>query len=114
MRIAIALVVLPVLFAGCTPNIPVKTDFGTNALVPSGDTPPEFAQFNAYDPGTGALVAQQLCATPYTAVEQKSVGGSPGEIVAGRGGCQEHVPFVGEGNPLPPWLQNPAPPWVKP
>ncbi len=44
MRIAIALAVLPVLLAGCTANIPVKADFGTSALVPSGDTPPEFAQ----------------------------------------------------------------------
>jgi hypothetical protein len=106
MRIAIAFVVLPVLFAGCSPNIPVKTDFGTNALVPSGDTPPEFAQFNSYDPGTGPMVAQQICATPYTAVEQKAVDAAPGEIITGRGSCQEHVPFVGAGNPLPPFLQR--------
>jgi len=106
MRIAIAFVVLPVLFAGCTPNIPVKTDFGTSALAPSGDTPPEFAEFNSYDPAMGPLVADQICATPYTGVEQKGVAAAPGEIVTGRGSCQEHVPFIGEGNPLPPFLQR--------
>jgi hypothetical protein len=113
MRIAIALVVLPVLFAGCSPNIPVKTDFGTSALVPSGDTPPEYAEFNSYDPGTGPLVAQQMCATPYVAAEQKSVDAAPGVIVAGRGSCQEHIPFFGSTNPMPPWLQNPEPAWIK-
>ncbi len=41
MRIAIALIVLPILFAGCTPNIPARPDFGTSALAPSGDAPPE-------------------------------------------------------------------------
>lgn len=112
MRIAIALVALPVLLAGCTPNIPTKPDFGTSALAPAGDTPPEFAQFNSYDPAMGPLVADQLCATPYTAAEQKSVPGAPGEIVTGRGSCDAHVPFVGEGNPMPPWLQNPEPAWV--
>jgi hypothetical protein len=114
MRIALALVVLPILFAGCSPNIPTKPDFGTSALVPSGDTPPEFAQFNAYDPATGPMVAQLMCATPYTAVEQKSVDAAPGEIITGRGSCQAHVPFIGEGNPLPPWLQNPEPSWLLP
>lgn len=113
MRIAIVLAVLPVLVAGCSPYIPNKTDFGTSALAPSGETPPEFAAFNAYDPARGPLVADQLCATPYTAVEQKSVGAAPGEIVNGRGSCQEHVPFVGSGNPMPPWLQNPEPAWVQ-
>ncbi len=114
MRIAIALVVLPILFAGCTPTIPTKPSFGTSALAPSGDTPPEFAAFNSYDPAMGPLVADQLCATPYTPAEQKSVDAVPGQIVAGRGTCQPHVPFIGEGNPLPPWLQNPQPPWVVP
>lgn len=113
MRIALALVVLPVLMAGCTPNIPTKPDLGTSALVASGETPPEFAQFNAYDQTRGQLVAQQLCATPYTAVEQKSIDAAPGVIVSGRGSCQTHVPFFGSGNPLPPMLQNPEPAWVQ-
>ena len=113
MRIAVALIVLPVLFGGCTPNIPTKPDFGTSALAPSGDTPSEYAVFNAYDPARGPLVADQLCATPYTPAEQKSVDAVPGEIITGRGRCEEHVPFVGEGNPMPPWLQNPEPAWVQ-
>lgn len=113
MRIAIALVVLPVLVAGCTPNIPVKRDFGTSSLALAGETPPEFAQFNAYDEARGPLVAQQLCATPYTAVEQKSLDARPGTIVTGRGSCEPHIPFVGSGNPMPPWLQNPEPAWVQ-
>jgi hypothetical protein len=113
MRIAIALVVLPVLFAGCTPNIPTKPDLGTSALVPSGETPPEFAEFNAYDAARGRLVADQICATPYTPAEEKSVDAAPGTIVTGRGSCQTHVPFVGEGNPMPPFLQNPEPAWVQ-
>ena len=113
MRIAIALAVLPLLFAGCTPNIPTKPDFGTSALAPSGETPPEYAQFNAYDPVRGALVSDQLCATPYTLAEQKSVDAVPGEIVTSRGSCEPHVPFIGEGSPLPPWLQNPEPAWIQ-
>jgi hypothetical protein len=111
MRIAIALAVLPVLIAGCTPNIPNRPDFGTSALAPSGDTPPEYVQFNSYNPATGPLVADQLCATPYTADKQKSIEAVPGEIITGRGSCEPHVPIVGEGNPMPPWLQNPEQPW---
>ena len=106
MRIAIALVALPVLFAGCTPTIPTKTDFGTSALAPSGETPAGFSEFNSYDPARGPLVAEQLCATPYTEAEQKSVDAMPGQIVTGRGSCETHVPLIGEGNPLPPFLQR--------
>ncbi|HEY1798137.1 MAG TPA: hypothetical protein VGG57_18635 [Stellaceae bacterium] len=113
MRIAIALIVLPVLFSGCTPYIPTKPDFGTSALAPAGDTPPEFAEFNGYDAARGPLVADQICATPYTAVEQKTVDAAPGTIITGRGTCQDHVPLVGSGNPMPPWLQNPEPSWVQ-
>jgi hypothetical protein len=102
MRIAVALVVLPVLFAGCTPAIPVKTDFGTSALAPAGDASGEFSQFNAYDPAVGPLVADQLCATTYTPVAQKTIDAAPGEIVEGRGVCRTHVPLVGDGDFLPP------------
>jgi hypothetical protein len=101
MRIAVALAVLPVLFAGCTANIPVKADFGTSALVPAGDASGEFSQFNAYDPAVGPLVANQICATPYAAVAEKSVDAAPGQIVEGRGACRTHVPFIGDGNFLP-------------
>ena len=102
MRIVLALAVLPVLFAGCTANIPVKSDFGTSALAPTGDASGEFSQFNAYDPAVGPLVADQICATPYIPVGQKTVDAAPGEIVEGRGVCRTHVPIIGDGDFLPP------------
>lgn len=101
MRKLAALAALSVLAAGCLPTIPYRADFGTSALTPAGDTPSEFAQFNAYDPSVGPLVADQLCATPYAAAEQKTLEARPGEIVQTRGRCQLHRPFVGDGDFLP-------------
>src|SRR4051794_4798782 len=63
--IAVLSVGLPGVLPGCTPFIPMKDDFGTSALAPVGDIPPEFAEFNAYNPGVNPLLAYQLCATPY-------------------------------------------------
>ena len=74
MRVFFGLLLLLPGIAGCTPFIPVKDDFGTSALVPVGDIPPEFAEFNAYDPGVNPLLADQICATPYQPLEDKSVG----------------------------------------
>jgi hypothetical protein len=95
MRAPLALVLLTAIAAGCTPYIPVKDDFGTSALVPAGDIPPEFAQFNAYDPAVNPLLADQLCATPYQPLEEKSLGASSGRLAQLRGRCQTHIPLFG-------------------
>jgi len=108
MRVLRALVVLSIGVAGCTPYIPVKDDFGTSALAPPnapsravrgahpGDMPPEFAEFNAYDPAVNHLLAAQICATPYQPLEDKSLGAASGRLVQARGRCQTHVPIFGE------------------
>ena len=95
MRAPLALVLLAAIAAGCTPYIPVKDDFGTSALVPAGDIPPEFAQFNAYDPAVNSLLADQLCATPYQPLDEKSLGASSGRLLQTRGRCQTHIPLFG-------------------
>ena len=75
MRALLALVLLPAIVAGCTPYIPVKDDFGTSALAPAGDLPPEFVEFNAYNPAVNTLLADQLCPTPYQPLEEKKWSG---------------------------------------
>ena len=95
MRALLALVLLPAIVAGCTPYIPVKDDFGTSALAPAGDLPPEFVEFNAYDPAVNTLLADQLCPTPYQPLEEKSLGASSGRLVQTRGRCQTHIPLFG-------------------
>jgi len=91
MRHLYALGLLSVLGAnlcgGCTPYIPVKDDFGTSALKPTGNIPPEFAEFNSYDPAVNALLADQICATVYIPLDDKSLRASPGELIAGEGRC---------------------------
>ena len=95
MRAVFAFVLLAATLPGCTPFIPVRDDFGTSALAPSGETPPEFAKFNNYDPAVNALVANQLCATPYEAQQVRSDAASPGNLVAAEGRCQDHIPLIG-------------------
>jgi hypothetical protein len=95
MRAVLALLLVPVCLVGCTPNIPIKPDFGVSALAPKPDTPPEFAAFNNYDPATNALLASQMCATGYAPLQQKNLGASTGSIVEGRYRCLEHLPFLG-------------------
>ncbi len=99
MRAFLALALLSAVLAGCTPYIPVKDDFGTSALAPPtgsrGDIPPEFAEFNVYDPAVNGLLADQLCATPYQPLEEKSLGAATGHLVAARGRCQIHTPLFG-------------------
>jgi len=95
MRGFLALVLLPAIVAGCTPYIPVKDDFGTSALAPAGDIPPEFAEFNVYDPAVNGLLADQICATPYRPLEEKSLGASSGRLIQARGRCQTHIPLFG-------------------
>ena len=81
--------------AACTPFIPAKDDFGTSATAPAGDAPPEFAEFNAYNPGINPLLADQLCATPYEPLEEKNVAASGGRIVQAKGRCATHRPLFG-------------------
>ena len=78
------------LFGGCTPFIPVKDGFGTSALKPTGNIPPEFVEFNSYDPGVNVLLANQICATEYIALDDKSLRASPGELIAGEGRCRPY------------------------
>jgi hypothetical protein len=76
------------LIAGCTPYIPVRSEFSTSALKPTGTIPPEFAEFNRYDPQVNPLLADQICATPYELQVLRSAEGAPGDIVAASGRCQ--------------------------
>ena len=95
MRVVVALMLLSPIVAGCTSFIPVKDDFGTSALVPAGDIPPEFAEFNLYNPGVNGLLADQICATPYLVLEEKGVGAAPGRLVEATARCQTHIPIIG-------------------
>jgi hypothetical protein len=96
MRILAALALVSSLVAGCTPYIPLKTDFGTSAAVPKGDIPPEYAGFNAYDPGVNPLLAQQICATAYQPGDVRTNAASPGVLVTAHGTCATHQPIVGD------------------
>ncbi|MBV9862305.1 MAG: hypothetical protein JO267_09180 [Alphaproteobacteria bacterium] len=95
MRHLLAVAVIAPLVAACTATIPVKDDFGTSALLPNGDIPPEYAEFNTYDPRMNALLADQICATPYTLLQEKNVAATPGQIAVWRGRCQTHFPSLG-------------------
>jgi hypothetical protein len=99
MRALRVFVLLSAVLAGCTPYIPVKDDFGTSALAPpigsGGDIPPEFAEFNVYNPAVNGLLAEQLCATPYQPIDQRILGSSSGRLVEADGRCQTHVPLIG-------------------
>ena len=83
-------VLLANLAGGCTPYIPVEDAFTTSALKPTGNIPPEFAEFNNYNPGVNALLAQQSCATPYILLAEKSLRASPGELIAASGRCRPY------------------------
>ncbi|HZU89793.1 MAG TPA: hypothetical protein VE993_11100 [Stellaceae bacterium] len=114
---------LAALLAGCADYIPVKDGFGTSALRRAGKTPPEYAQFNNYDPGVNALLTHQICATPYVLLEQKIEPAVPGELIAWRGPCQPYVitrynwpehllpsrPLVAWRPPVTPWPPPPFP-----
>jgi hypothetical protein len=100
MRVVLVSLLMSAAIAGCTPYIPVKDDFGTSALVPpaasGADIPPEYAEFNAYDPAVNNLLANQLCATPYQALEVQNLGAASGQLLLARGRCQTHIPIFGE------------------
>jgi hypothetical protein len=108
MRVFPALALLCLFAAGCTPYIPVKDEFGVSALRPTGEIPPEFAEFNRYDPRINPLLADQLCATPYQIQAVKALDAAPGEILAAQARCEIYKPFFANlvrqpaGNPQPP------------
>ena len=95
MRALLALVLLSALGAGCTPYIPVKPGFGTSALTPVGDIPPEYGEFNNFDPGVNQLLVTQICATPYQLYEEKAIDAIPGRLVQTYARCRNHVPLFG-------------------
>jgi|SRR5215472_12416213 len=97
MRLLPVLALVVPLVAGCTPYIPLKTGFGTTAAVPKGDIPPEYAQFNAYDPNVNAVLANQLCATTYEPRDLTTSEASPGELITAHGTCATHQPILGNG-----------------
>jgi hypothetical protein len=78
------------LLGGCTPFIPIRDAFTTSALNPTGNIPPEFLEFNSYDPRVNGIVADQICATPYSLLTEKSLRATPGEILAWRGRCEPY------------------------
>lgn len=84
----LALIVLPA--AGCTPYIPIKDVFGASGQSPVGRIPPEFAEFNNYDPQVALLLVNQICATPYELQVEKSLAAAPGQIVAAHGRCRTY------------------------
>jgi hypothetical protein len=89
MRLFLVLALPAALFA-CTPFIPIEDEFGTSALKPTGNIPPEFAEFNNYDPQANAVIADQMCATPYILNSEKSLRAAPGEIIAWSGRCEPY------------------------
>jgi hypothetical protein len=84
-------VLLANLAGGCTPYIPVVDTFTTSALNPVGNIPPEFVEFNNYDPEVNALLADQICATPHIPLQEKSLRASPGELIGETGRCRPYV-----------------------
>lgn len=90
MRLFLVLALPAALLWGCTPFIPVKDAFGTSAVKPTGNIPPEFLEFNNYDPQVNGVIADQLCATPYILNAEKSLRATPGEFVAWYGRCEPY------------------------
>jgi hypothetical protein len=98
MRYSCTLGLISVLLANlagaCTPYIPVEDAFTTSALKSTGNIPPEFVEFNNYDPELNALLADQVCATPYIPLQEKSLRGAPGELITETGRCKPYVVSV--------------------
>jgi hypothetical protein len=98
MRSPLAFAILVVLLGGCVPEIPVKPQFGTSALRPEGNIPPEFAAFNNYQAGVNPLLAGQVCTTPYILEVERTAPAVPGELVTATGRCQTYAPFLFDPN----------------
>jgi hypothetical protein len=90
MRLFLITALPAMLSWACTPFIPVRGDFGTSAVKATGNIPPEFAEFNNYDPQANAVVSEQICATPYILDTEKSLRATPGEFIAWRGRCEQY------------------------
>jgi hypothetical protein len=90
MRLFLVLALPALLSGACTPFIPIKDAFSTSAVLPTGNIPPEFAEFNRYDPQVNALVSDQMCATPYFLDTEKSLRATPGEFIAWSGRCEQY------------------------
>jgi hypothetical protein len=102
MRSLLVLALLSLLVAGCTPYIPVKDAFATSALRPTGTIPPEFAEFNNYNPQVNTLLADQICATPYQLQVEQSAEAAPGEMIAATARCQTYAIDVAKLFPFSP------------
>lgn len=94
MRSLFALILVAPL-ATCTPYIPERLDFGTSALAPKGDIPPEYAGFNNYDPSVNAVMANQICATAYQPSQVTTTDAAPGQLVNATGSCAPHRVLLG-------------------
>ena len=95
MRLSSTCVLFCLLAAGCTSTIPVKDEFGVSALRPAGAIPPEFSDFNRFDPRLNALQTDQMCATPYQVQVVKTLDAAPGELLAAQARCETYEPFFG-------------------
>jgi hypothetical protein len=101
MRSTIALTLIGFLAAGCTPSIPVEESFDVSALRATTAIPPEFAEFNRYDPRVNPLLAEQMCATPYRTQVVRALAAEPGEILDEQAYCETYYPYY--------WLYGPRP-----
>ncbi len=90
MRLFFVLALPAMLSGACTPFIPIKDAFSTSALKPTGNIPPEFTEFNLYDPQVNAVVSDKMCATPYILDTEKSLRATPGEFVTWTGRCRRY------------------------
>ena len=94
MRVFVATALIGLIAAGCTPHIPVVPSFDVSALEATGDTPPEFAAFNRYDPRVNPLLAAQMCATPYRTQVVRALAAVPGEILDEQAFCETWYPYL--------------------
>jgi hypothetical protein len=101
MRPVLVLALCLPLLGGCLPQIPVKPQFGTSALRPTGNIPPEFAAFNNYRAGQNPLLDQQMCTTPYVVEVERTAPAVPGEIVSATVRCETYAPFFAGSIPAP-------------
>jgi hypothetical protein len=90
MQLFIVATFVVMLLSACTPFIPIKENFGTSAVKATGNIPPEFVEFNRYDPQVDAVVSDQICATPYIRDTEKSLRATPGEFISWNGRCVQY------------------------
>lgn len=95
MRAFLVLALVALVLAGCATPIPSKDDFGTSALIAGGKIPPDFAEFNRFDPAADDYVARQLCATPRLRLEENAMQAAPGQFEQLLARCRTHVPLFG-------------------